>query len=184
MAKICYRSSSSSSSSPSPMWLAACAFIFLASAHQCLAVLLDTVYGFYAFVRCEIMMTKTTTSPMGNGQYFTSFWQPRWLFHLSIWTPEADIHIYFVYNFIVRFEPARSIDFHSNECLHFFLTHSQWTLSSLRNAIPQQLHVSFFGANGAYCYKATLDSMYLVANTRSGLACRGYFLKMELSDSR
>lgn len=90
MAKICFRSASSSSSSP--LWLAACASILLAPACRWFAALLvqSTILRYV----CEIMMTKTTTSPMGNGQYFTSFWQPRWLFHLLIWTPEADARIF------------------------------------------------------------------------------------------
>lgn len=41
----------------------------------------------YECMRC--VYDDRATGPMGNGQYFKSFWQARWLFHLLKWTPGA-----------------------------------------------------------------------------------------------
>lgn len=140
------------------------------------------------------MMTKTTTSPMGNGQYFTSFWQPRWLFHLLIWTPEADIYLFYFYNtWIVTHYDLRLC---SATIFYWCIHLSLCTFDSLyihRHCSLLSLCVPVGCSNCTYSFWAemtllrcsrrwdtsiSIEQLYCA----DGLALCGHFLKMELSD--
>lgn len=81
--------------------------------------LLLYLYLFFSYMFGYYCYAILCGGPMGNGQYFTSFWQAGWLFHLTKRTPRA---VYNPYLFFLRSRYEILLQWGTHGYLYFVYT--------------------------------------------------------------